>query len=101
MDIDVIANLETNIEEVQSLDVDIANTGPQGLSAYQVYQKNGGILSETEWLESLKGAPGTQGAPGEDGYTPQKGVDYWTENDKNEIKEYCDSQIIGVLGGSY
>lgn len=35
-----------------------------------------------------KGDPGEQGPPGEkgeDGYTPVKGVDYWTESDKKEI----------------
>lgn len=28
---------------------------------------------------------GQQGEPGTDGYTPQRGVDYWTEGDKQEI----------------
>ena len=32
------------------------------------------------------GADGENGEPGKDGYTPQKGVDYWTEADKEEIK---------------
>lgn len=33
-----------------------------------------------------QGIQGVQGAKGDDGYTPQKGVDYWTEGDKEEIK---------------
>jgi len=32
--------------------------GPKGLSAYEVYKKNGGSLSESAWLESLDGEPG-------------------------------------------
>lgn len=32
---------------------------------------------------------------GKDGYTPQKGVDYWTDADKAEIKSYVDEAILG------
>lgn len=32
---------------------------------------------------------------GEDGKTPIKGEDYWTPEDKNEIKEYIESLILG------
>lgn len=32
-----------------------------------------------------KGEPGQNGANGVDGYTPQKGVDYFTEADKQEL----------------
>ena len=35
--------------------------------------------------QGAPGAQGEQGAKGEDGYTPQKGVDYYTEADKSEI----------------
>lgn len=30
---------------------------------------------------------------GKDGKTPEKGVDYWTEEDKAEIKDYVDNEI--------
>lgn len=33
---------------------------------------------------------------GEDGYTPVKGTDYWTEDDKQEIKTYIDNTIAGI-----
>ena len=33
----------------------------------------------------LKGDKGDKGENGKDGYTPQKGVDYYTESDKAEI----------------
>lgn len=32
--------------------------------------------------------PALKGDKGDNGYTPIKGTDYWTEADKNEIKEY-------------
>jgi hypothetical protein len=35
--------------------------GPQGLSAYQVYQSDGGTLDEADWLASLHGATGAPG----------------------------------------
>ena len=39
------------------------------------------------------GVDGENGEPGKDGYTPQKGVDYWTEADKEEIK----ADVVGEL----
>jgi hypothetical protein len=38
---------------------------------------------------------------GNDGYTPQKGVDYWNTSDIEEIHTYINNQIGGVLNGSY
>ena len=35
------------------------------------------------------------------GHTPVKNVDYWTAEDKADIKAYCDSLVIGALEGSY
>lgn len=37
--------------------------------------------------------------PGKDGYTPQRGVDYWTEEDKNEIVEDVLDQIVNDGSG--
>lgn len=37
---------------------------------------------------------GQGGKDGKDGYTPQKGVDYWTDADKVEIKAYVDDAIL-------
>lgn len=47
-----------NIENIPTLRVDIEKVGPQGFSAYEIYLQGGGTLSETEWLESLKGETG-------------------------------------------
>ena len=84
--------------------------GDNGASAYDIAVAHGFVGTEAEWLESLKGepgkdgaqgAPGKDGAPGADGYTPVKGTDYWTVEDKAEIQSYIDSQIGGALNGSY
>lgn len=89
--------------------------------AYAIAVKNGFEGTEAEWLYSLKGdkgetgkgekgdkgdpgkdgvngkdgADGKDGSPGADGYTPVRGVDYWTDADKAEIKSYVDEAILG------
>ncbi len=42
------------------------------------------------YLGNIKGK---QGPKGDNGHTPQKGVDYWTEDDKKEIKEELKQEI--------
>lgn len=62
--------------------------GADGKSAYDIAKEQGFEGTEQEWLDSLKGADGEKGetgATGADGYTPQKGVDYWTEEDMVEM----------------
>ena len=59
MDIENVVEMDVNIENnEENIDVDISEAGPQGLSAYEIYTKQGGTLTETEWLESLKGQNG-------------------------------------------
>ena len=43
-------------------------------------------------FDSVTFIKGDPGEPGEDGYTPVKGVDYWNEEDIAEIHEYIDEQ---------
>lgn len=43
-------------------------------------------------FDSVTFIKGDPGEPGEDGYTPVKGVDYWTNDDIAEIHEYVDEQ---------
>ena len=38
---------------------------------------------------------------GEAGYTPVRGTDYWTTEDIATIENYCNSLVLGALGGSY
>lgn len=46
------------------------------------------------------GAQGIPGQPGADGYTPVKGVDYWTEEEKQEIVDEVLAAGGGTGGGS-
>lgn len=55
------------MEKVIEIEVEAEQGGRQGLSAYELYLNNGGTLSETEWLASLKGEKGEQGPQGEKG----------------------------------
>ena len=43
------------------------------------------INEEGNWILAYKFGNGSGGGSGEPGYTPIKGVDYWTDEDKNEI----------------
>lgn len=76
---------------VKTSTMDVMN-GQDGKSPYELAVANGYTGTETEWLESLKG---------EEGYTPQKGVDYWTTEDIAGIQSYVDLQIGGAINGSY
>lgn len=105
LDIEAVAEVDVEVENEVDVEVDFEPSGPQGkdgLSAYDIYVKNGGILTESEWLASLKG---TQGEPGQDGYTPVKGTDYWTEQDQQAIKidleTYINEQLGVIENGSY
>lgn len=59
------------------------DTGPQGPK---------GDKGETgeQGPAGADGAKGDKGDKGDDGYTPQKGIDYWTTEDKQEIAEEID-----------
>ena len=50
--------------EAAKLEADIYPAGPRGLSAYDIYKKEGGQLSEEEWLKSLNGLTPTIGKNG-------------------------------------
>lgn len=77
-----------NVGEVETLEPDedayVVNTGNQ-----KDMKLNFGIPK------------GVKGDSGEDGYTPQKGVDYYTEEDKQEfiasIEEYVDNGLAGKV----
>lgn len=88
--------------------------GQDGISVTGVSDKGNGTFtlllsdgSETSAIQTIKGDkgdkgnPGDKGEPGADGYTPVKGTDYWTTDDKAEIQSYIDTQIGGALNGSY
>lgn len=57
-------------------------------------------LTQAKESGEFDGAPGPAGNDGKnglDGYTPQKGVDYWTEADVAEIKAYVDETNSGGI----
>lgn len=63
-------------DETQTyVDTGINAEGTDGKSAYEVAIENGFIGTVSDWLASLKGDTGTSG------YTPVKGVDYFTSTD--------------------
>lgn len=51
------------------------------------------------------GTDGKDGVNGQDGYTPQRGTDYWTNQDIAVIEQYCanyiDTHINQAIGGEY
>lgn len=47
------------------------------------------------------GEKGVDGAKGDDGYTPVRGTDYWTDADKAEIKAYIDEAILNSTNTVY
>ena len=97
--------------------------GVPGKSAYQLAVENGYEGSLEQWLDSLHGGgsdevyiavttalaqakasgdfDGQPGKDGEDGYTPVKGTDYYTEADKTEMVSAVLSALPTWTGGSY
>lgn len=74
-------------------------SGADGKSAYEIAAENGFEGTEQQWLASLKGADGidgTDGADGSDGYTPVKGTDYFTVDDKAELVSEILSNFVDV-----
>ena len=69
-----------------------------GSSYVCIQNTTAGILptDEAYWLLIAKG--GEQGEQGEQGYTPQVGVDYWTEEDKALIVGEIVSQVETEIG---
>lgn len=60
-------------------------------AALQAAKENGDFTGPA----GPQGPQGETGDPGADGRTPVRGIDYWTEADKNEIKAYVDEAILG------
>ena len=51
-----------------------------------------GTVIDAGFVPSVKGDPG---------YTPQKGIDYWTTEDKAEIEDYIDERTHLAISYSY
>ena len=45
--------------------------------------------------QGIQGPQGPQGLKGDPGYTPQREIDYWNQEDKDAIKAYIEESILG------
>lgn len=86
-----------DIENVIDIEVD-ASEAKEGLSAYEVYLKNGGTLSEEEWLESLKGDTGPTGANGIDGKDGKSAYESWLDAGNIGTEEDFINSLKGEKG---
>ena len=69
-------------------------TGPQGPKGEPGAAGERGPQGE-QGPQGMQGEKGETGPAGPAGYTPQRGTDYWTDEDKAEIKAYVDEAILG------
>lgn len=67
-------------------------TGPQGA---QGEKGDKGDKGDT----GIQGVQGEKGDTGEPGYTPQRGVDYWTQSDKAAIAEDISAEVVQQTAG--
>lgn len=58
---------DIGIDLNEALKGDKGPAGERGFSPYDIYRNQGGTLSESAWIDSLKGPVGEQGDPGRDG----------------------------------
>jgi hypothetical protein len=49
-------------------------------------------------FDVMDGTDGTDGTNGQDGYTPVRGVDYWTQQDVSDMEYYCANYIDTAIG---
>ena len=59
-----------------------------GKSAYEIWLDLGNIGTEQDFINSLEG---------QDGYTPQKYIDYYTNADKNEIEADVTNRVSSLI----
>lgn len=63
----------------------LSNPLARGASAYEIAVANGYVGTEEQWLESLQGR------------TPQRGVDYWTAADIEQMKREFREQMADEI----
>lgn len=68
--------------------------GTDGITPH-IGENGNWYIGDTDTGRPSRGETGAAGEPGRDGATPQRGVDYWTDADKTEIKSYVDDAILG------
>lgn len=68
--------------------VSVTGVSDKGDGTFTLLLSDGSETSAVQTIKGVKGDkgnPGDKGDPGTDGYTPVKGTDYWTSDDKAEI----------------
>lgn len=85
----------TPVKGVDYVDGKDGKDGADGVSA--THSWNGTTLTITSASgTSSVDLKGEKGNTGDAGYTPQKTIDYWTDDDKKEIEGYIDSAIANI-----
>lgn len=92
---DSLESVNNAIDEVDTLDIDVNKSGTT--TTVELTKKDG----TTDTVEILDGEQGEQGIPGQDGYTPQKGIDYFTPEDIESLNIPTKlSELTDDLGSS-
>lgn len=99
------AQIEDIQEQIESIDVELPIASTDTLGGIKVGTNltitSDGVLEAPYSAKGDKGDKGDSGEAGQDGYTPQRGVDYWTSADIAEIHEYIDENMPDGGSGSY
>lgn len=80
----LLEKLEIEIEKVDNLDIDI---GKENHTATITLTRKDGTQKQVQILD------GEKGDKGEPGYTPQRGVDYWTSEDIADIDSSIEMKL--------
>lgn len=83
---DWLEEAEEALEELEAAEVHQPTIGEDGY--WYTWDQEAGEYQKTETK-----AQGEDGQPGQDGHTPEKGVDYWTAADKAEME----SDVAGAI----
>ena len=75
---------DDSIVGISSIEQTTTSTEDGGTNVITITLTNG-TSTTFNVKNGSKGSTGANGTNGADGYTPQKGVDYWTDEDKTEI----------------
>lgn len=83
----ILAEVNAALLEVDNVDINVSKSN--NTTTVTISKKDGTEKS----VQILDGQEGKQGEKGEPGYTPQKGIDYWTNQDKQEILNEVNNDI--------
>ena len=83
----ILAEVNAALLEVDNIDINVSKSN--NTTTVTISKKDGTEKS----VQILDGQEGKQGEKGEPGYTPQKGIDYWTNQDKQEILNEVNNDI--------